>query len=314
MKPVHLSLGNINLDIYLYVERLPAPDEELPVEEAMVSPGGAASNYAVAAVAAGHRAKLVAHTSRVAVSLGVLDALRKKGVDVDSVVVHEEGMPGLVVIVVASGGETVMFKVRGVNRLLRGDEISGEYDVVHVASAQPEVMERVMASVRARIYSYDPGGAVAIQYPSRVAMLLGRVTILSLNAREAVRVLGASIGVVQEKLGDSMLLVRLGARGSLLVTSGRGYYARACRLGEPVDTTGAGDTFNAYFNAWLAEGTDVEEALAAGTTAAALKILRKGAQNVPSREEVEGRLAECRYGVRMVNREEAERLLAETVA
>ncbi len=311
MKPVHLSIGNINIDFYLYVERLPAPDEELPVEDALVAPGGAASNYAVAVAAAGHRAVLAAHTSRAAVALGVLDELRERGVDVGKVVVHDSGMPGMVVIVVASGGETVMFKVRGVNRLLRGDEAPGEYDVVHVASVEPGVVETAMRVARAKIYSYDPGGAVAIRHPSGVASLAGRVSILSLNAREAIRVFGASLGMVREKLGRGMLLVRLGARGALLVTGDEVYYARACRLGEPIDTTGAGDTFNAYFNAWLAEGKSIEEALTAASTAAALKVLRRGAQNVPSRTEVEHHMDQCRGLVSRITPEEAETLLSE---
>ncbi len=311
MAPRHLSMGNINIDVYLYVERLPAPDEELPVEEAMVAPGGAASNYAVAVAAAGHRAVLAAHTSSVAEALGILDSLRERGVDTSRVVVHEEGMPGMVVIVVTRGGETVMFKVRGVNRLLRGDEAPGEYDVVHVASAEPDVVERALSATQAKIYSYDPGGAVAVRHPSRVASLAGRVTLLSLNAREAIRVFGASIGVVRERLGDGMLLLRLGARGALLVTRDAIYYARACRLGEPVDTTGAGDVFNAYFNAWLAEGRGVEEALAAAATAAALKVLRRGAQSVPSRREVEENLDSCRSLVSGISAEEAETLLSE---
>ncbi len=312
MSPRHLALGNINIDMYLYVDRLPGPDEELPVDEALIAPGGAASNYAVAVARAGHEVFLAAHTSRVAEALGVLEELRSRGVRLDHVIVHPDGLPGLVVIVVARGGETVMFKIRGVNALLRGDEAPGDYDVVHVASAEPQVLERAMSVSNARLYSYDPGGAVALRHPSSVAALLDRVDILSLNAREAIAVFGAGVARVALRAERTMLLLRLGARGSLLFApGGRVYHAKACRLGEPLDTTGAGDVFNAYFAAWLAEGRPLEEALVAATTAAALKVLRRGAQAAPERSEVEEAMGRCRGVVARVEPAEAERMLAE---
>ncbi len=314
MPPRHLALGNINIDVYLYVDRLPAPDEELPVEEAMIGPGGAASNYAVAVARAGHESLLVAHTTRDALALGILEKLRSNGVNVDNVVVHEEGVPGMVVVVVTRNGETVMFKVRGVNALLRGDEAPGEYDVVHVASAEPDVIENAMSVARARLYSYDPGGAVALRQPSRVASLAGKVTLLTLNAREFLHVFGLSVArLIAHLPPSSMILVRLGARGSMLITPEGVYYARSCRLGEPVDTTGAGDAFNAYFNAWLAEGKGLEDALTAATTAAGLKVLRRGAQSAPSRAEVEEAVKRCKGLVTRVGSMEAEGLLREAI-
>ncbi|AEM38766.1 PfkB domain protein [Pyrolobus fumarii 1A] len=315
MRIKHLSIGNINIDIYLYVERLPGPDEELPVMEASIGPGGAASNYAVGVARAGHESYLLAHTTRDAEALGILGRLREAGVKLDYVIVHEEGTPGIVVVVVAKGGETVMFKVRGVNALLRGDEISGEFDVVHIASVEPTVVERVTRQVSTRIISYDPGGAVAISNPSEVAKLAGRVTILSLNAREFLHVFGLGVASVSERLDKNWMLIRLGARGSLLVSNGRALHTRVCKLGEPVDTTGAGDAFNAYFNAWIAEGNEVEEALEVASIAAGLKVLKRGAQSIPSREEVEEvwRKGICKGIVRRVTLEEAEQLVRETV-
>ncbi len=311
--PRHLAVGNINVDLYVYVERLPEPDEELPVERFRIAPGGAAANYAVGASLAGHEAHLLAHTAKHAESFGVLSALRERGVVLDKLVVHEEGLPGIVVVVVTRGGETVMFKVRGVNELLRGDEVKGEkFDVIHVASVEPSVALRVLDNNTASITSYDPGGAVAFRMPSRVASMAGRVTILTLNAREFVHVFGYSIGRAASTLPDDRyLLLRLGARGSLLVWNKGVLYARSCAFGTAVDTTGAGDAFNAYFNSWLAEGRSVEEALVAGSVAAGLKVLREGAQSIPARGEVEDRMSACADIVRRLSFADAESLVRE---
>jgi len=59
----HISVGNINIDIVLYVDRLPGRDEDTLAESLDIRPGGAASNYAVAVSQYGHRVHLVAVAS-----------------------------------------------------------------------------------------------------------------------------------------------------------------------------------------------------------------------------------------------------------
>ena len=57
---------------------------------------------------------------------------------------------------------------------------------------------------------------------------------------------------------------------------------------EPVDTTGAGDTFLGYFAAGLDQGMEVGAAMELASAAAALKVTRPGtADAIPSRDEVE---------------------------
>ena len=55
-----------------------------------------------------------------------------------------------------------------------------------------------------------------------------------------------------------------------------------------MDTTAAGDTFNAGLAVGLAEGMDLEQAIRLANAAAAISITRKGAQtSIPTREEAE---------------------------
>lgn len=57
---------------------------------------------------------------------------------------------------------------------------------------------------------------------------------------------------------------------------------------QAVDTTAAGDTFNAGFAVALAEGMGVENALRFANAAAAISVTRLGAQaSAPSRSEVD---------------------------
>jgi len=60
---------------------------------------------------------------------------------------------------------------------------------------------------------------------------------------------------------------------------------------DAVDTTGAGDTFNAAFGVALAEGQSLQDALRFGNRAASLSVTKFGAQGgMPTRQEVEEQL------------------------
>ena len=292
----HLSVGNLNVDVYMVVSRLPGVDEAVTAEESYIGPGGAAANYAVAVSKAGHAAFLLAHTGRLAVGLGLLSSLERSGVDTSLVKVHEDEMPGIVLVLVSSQGERAMVKLPGANRILRGDEASGRrFTVVHVASVGSTVAARAFSSVEASLRSYDPGGSAYREGIDGIKRLRGLVDILYVNRSEYRALTGSEPGLagasrLAELAGVRLLVVKLGGDGALAVEpNGRALRVEALQV-KPVDTTGAGDVFDAYMNAWLAEGRSVEEALRAASVAAGLKVERRGAQSAPSREEVEERL------------------------
>ena len=292
----HLSVGNLNVDVYMVVPRLPGGDEAVTAEDSYIGPGGAAANYAVAASRAGHRASLLAHTGHLAVDLGLLSSLSRIGVDTSLVSVHENEMPGIVLVLVGSRGERAMVKLPGANRLLRGDEAAGlRFTVVHVASVGSAIAARVFSSVEAQLRTYDPGGSAYKEGLEGVKRVRGLVDVLYLNKAEYRALTGADpdpsgASKLAALVGARLLVVKLGGEGALAVEPGGGALRVGALRVKPLDTTGAGDVFDAYMNAWLAEGSSVEEALRAASTAAGLKVERRGAQSAPSREEVEERL------------------------
>jgi len=93
--------------------------------------------------------------------------------------------------------------------------------------------------------------------------------------------------------GSGGVVLKLGARGAY-VANGEGLRA-AIRpfVVEAVDTTAAGDTFNAALGVALCERMPLGEALRFANAAAAISVTRLGAQSsAPSREEVEAFLSE----------------------
>lgn len=298
MKPHHLAVGNLNIDMYIVVDELPGPDEDVRAKDAYIGPGGAATNYAVSVALAGHKVTLLAHTGNEARQLGILKMLDERGVDTSHVIVHDDNPPGMVLILVSQKtGEKMMVSLRGANMFLTGTEITGKhYDVAHVASVEPRVLTNIVRHVSPRIVSYDPGASVTREYKDKLIDIVKGASIVYLNRSEYRMIFGEEFSVdnlskVTRVYSGSMIVVKLGARGAIAGSRERVYLVDAYRHGVAVDTTGAGDVFAAYFNSCIAEEGGIEECLAVASVAAGIKVTRRGAQSVPTRKEVDEVLA-----------------------
>jgi len=68
---------------------------------------------------------------------------------------------------------------------------------------------------------------------------------------------------------NALIVVTLGARGSVALINGQSWYQPAEPVSNVVDTTGCGDAYQAAFSlSWLKDG-DIEKAMKAGSVAAA---------------------------------------------
>jgi ribokinase len=87
--------------------------------------------------------------------------------------------------------------------------------------------------------------------------------------------------------GAKKVIVKMGAQGALLLEAGQVHFWPAQPV-KAVDTTAAGDAFNAAFAVALAEGKSDAEAGRFANAAAAISVTRAGAQpSLPTRAEVE---------------------------
>jgi ribokinase len=130
-------------------------------------------------------------------------------------------------------------------------------------------------------------------------MLLANVDILTPNQTEAGMLLGESQLQIENfedadiaagrllGLGPRAVMLKLGDMGCLYLNGSEHARAKAFRV-NPVDTTAAGDAFNAALSVMLAEGASMPFAMRFANAAAAISVTRPGAQNsAPDRVEVE---------------------------
>ena len=121
--------------------------------------------------------------------------------------------------------------------------------------------------------------------PERVKAVLEHLDFLILNAVEAEQLKQAT-GQGPGDLGVIDVIVTLGGDGADWYHRGSKEHFAAI-LVDPVDTTGAGDTFTGYVLAGLDRGLPMAQAIGLATKAGALMVTRHGTADViPDLSEV----------------------------
>ena len=291
----HVAIGNLNLDISVVLDDYPTEDSHVFARDSWIGLGGAATNYSVATSRLGHTVYLVAKAGGDAVKLGLLDRLASEGVRIEFVHVSaSEPVGTVIVLLVPARGTRTMVTIRGANERLSDRDVPNieGASVYHFASVKPSIINSLCGVSwwkNSFIVSYDPGGE-AYRQPNSVLESLPCIDILMANEREAATI--ASVGgyASPEELllaGPRIVVVKRGEGGAIAYTPDSVIEARLFRAPQVIDVTGAGDAFDAAFNAWLLETGSVEIALKAAVSAGAAKVLRRGSANMPPRKEIE---------------------------
>jgi ribokinase len=127
--------------------------------------------------------------------------------------------------------------------------------------------------------------------------LLALCDYVTPNEREAEALTGMRVATIEDadaaagellRRGAGHAVITLGSRGVVVKSARISQHIRALNTGPVVDTTGAGDAFNAGFAVALAEGMDIEEAARFGCAVAGISVTRHGTSpSMPHREEVD---------------------------
>ena len=90
-------------------------------------------------------------------------------------------------------------------------------------------------------------------------------------------------------MGINNVIITLGEKGVYFANANETFSSPIAKLSNPVvDTTGAGDAFNAGFAGALTEGQNIKDAIAFATATAGLSTTKIGTANsMPSREEID---------------------------
>jgi len=302
-------IGSLNMDFVFGVDRLPMPGETIFGRNFRTIPGGKGANqaYAAAKLAGSDTVvRMLGRTGRDSFGDALKANLAAAGVDVRAVLETDSEATGVACIHVDDAGQNSITVAPGANGALSTADIDSQSWAFEVARCVLLQLEVPIETVAAGLREGRRVGATCILDPAPARTLprevLQLVDIATPNETEACILLGVpparvsatdaiALGRRIRELGVQSLIVKLGDQGCVYCGPDRTISSPSFPI-RAVDSTAAGDTFNAALAVSLAEGTAMEDALRFANAAAAISVTRPGAQtSAPTRVEVDSLLA-----------------------
>jgi ribokinase len=296
-----IVIGSLNMDIIAVVSRLPIPGETLTGLRYLNEPGGKGANQAYAAAKLGGDVAMLGRVGADDHGTRMRANLAEVGCNIAAVRVLD-GSSGVAVIFVGQSGQNSIVVVPGANQHYLPSDFQADAHSLAGASCVLLQLETPTETVVAAAQEANRCGARVILDPAPAPQslspgLLRYVDILTPNEAEATQLVNGSPAQLNldearavsrqlRDMGARTVIIKLGAQGCLLSESETSVLIPAPRV-NVVDTTGAGDVFNAALAVSSSEGASLVEACQFAVRAAALSVMRLGAQrSVPSRAEL----------------------------
>ncbi len=293
-------VGSYATGLTMKVKRLPSTGETVLASGYRVDHGGKGSNQAVACARLGVSVSFVANIGNDAFGESALQLYREEGINV-AFVRRTSDQPtgvGFILVEAESGHNCIAFDP-GANELLTAADVRQSEDAFRAASVVLTQLEIPVQAAEAAMTCGRACGATTILNPAPVRPLpttvLELVDILTPNQSEAKVLTGRSPDATVAPaevardlihMGVKQVVMTLGEDGALIVDASSSKHVPAIRV-PVVDTTGAGDAFNAGIATALAFGANLEIAVEFGIIAGAMAVTKDGViPALPHRDEL----------------------------
>lgn len=290
-----------------FVNELPEPGGETSVTRAVMEPGGAGGTIATALARLGHQVKIATRVGIGPFSEVALKNIMESGVDTSCIQRDETLQTGSVLLLVTPDAQRTMLSSAGATRhldaaFLNPDDITSCDALVMSAYSLIGGLQREYAvkaldiAKRAGLTTFiDMGSGAVNALQDRLISLTQDFDYLLMNQKELLTLTGASsiseavTGLAHD--GIKRVIVKVGEKGSMVITPEITDLIEAYEIDNAVDSTGAGDYYTAAFAHGIMEGYDLREAARFGNIAGALNTTQVGAQKTTLTTEMLEQLA-----------------------
>jgi ribokinase len=317
-----VGLGALNIDRVYRVERI-LDDGEALVAEAESFPGGSAANTIYGLARLGVNTGFIGMVGDDAEGRILTGDLRQVGVDTGRIRVTNRARTGSVLCLSDRQGKRALYVTPGTNNLLETDDLDLAYinqaRLLHLSSFAGDRQFRMSFDLVAALgsstkLSFAPGALYAVKGLKALSPLISRTYVLFINQDEIRQLTGEDViggAKICREQGCKVVAVTLGKGARLGLGSGADrrqatalsyirdaeteYIVPAGKQGRisQVDTTGAGDGFNAGFLYGLLKGKGLGECGHLGSVVAWFSMTQTGArQGLPTLEQLARRYQE----------------------
>ncbi|MFB7141283.1 ribokinase [Gottfriedia sp. NPDC056225] len=284
-------VGSINMDYFVEAEKLPEIGETLLGNQFFLSVGGKGANQAVAASRLGAEVALFGSVGKDEISEIFIENMKNETLDIKNLNLVEGSHTGVAFIEICNSENRILVvpgandftDVSYINRVLEG---LLTYDVVLFQMETPiELMEYLIPILheKGKIIIVNPAPAHKIK-----AHLFDKITYLTPNEHEYEIVFDCKLPMEKLLINyPNQLIITCGTDGVVYYDGQEIVRVPAIKV-EPVDTTGAGDSFSGAFAVAVSEEKNLYDSIRFGTIVAGLSVTKKGAQTgMPYRSEVD---------------------------
>ena len=283
-------VGSSSMDLVVTSAKRPMAGETVLGESFITVPGGKGANQAVAAARLGAEVSMVGCIGDDVYGEIILDNLKKNHVNTKYVEPVTGSASGTAHITLSEGDNSIIV-VKGANDFItpeyveKAKKVIEESDIVLVQQEIPEETVEYLADLCNMLQKrllLNPAPArklseAVIQQASFLTPNEHEFEVL-FNGRDRTEVLAEH---------PNKLFITEGKNGVRYFDGHEEKVVPSFEV-EAVDTTGAGDTFNAAFAVAVAEGKSFDESLLFANRAASISVTKLGAQGgMPQRVEVE---------------------------
>lgn len=300
-------IGSLNIDVVHEAPVLPRPGETVMGTSFHTFFGGKGGNQAMALGRLGAPVCMVGALGDGMEGPAYHAHLCQSGVDVSATAVLPGRMPGVACIGIDAAGENCITVVPGTNQDVTPAYLDAHWEALASCALflfQQEIPQRTNAYALKRLCDmgktilYDPAPAGAgekdiLAYPTYLTPNETELATLSGRPTDSEEQIIAACQALLDQ-GAQAIVAKVGKHGCYLCQKDRTLHVPGFVV-DVVDTTAAGDSFNAGLAFALAEHQPIEQALRFANATGALATTGLGAQSaMPDKAQVLALIAACR--------------------
>jgi sugar/nucleoside kinase (ribokinase family) len=303
-----LVAGELNADaVFVGLASFPRLGHEVLAEHFSLELGSSSAICAAGLARLGNEVAFITKVGTDLIGQFCLDQLKRLGIDASPAIIDPEWKTGITVSM--STTDRALLTYPGtISELSAADiplELLARFSHLHVSSY---FLQRALRPGLAKLFadarrlglttSLDPGADPADEWRVEIVGLLENVDTFLPNEAELAALTGSSCveaGLRALDNGHTMTVAKLGRQGCAVIYQDRLLTVPAVPV-RPVDTTGAGDSFNAGFLHARLLGKHLEECLRCGVICGGLSTQAPGGTaGQPDWSDVQARLELTRW-------------------
>tara|TARA_Y100001970_G_scaffold242577_1_gene307122 strand:- start:1107 stop:2021 length:915 start_codon:yes stop_codon:yes gene_type:complete len=296
-------LGIYVADLVFFGKKIPTEGETILGNNFVIGPGGKGSNQAVAAAKAGVPTYFISKIGNDQFGEMATQIYDEAKVDYSNVIISKEYATGAAAIMVnEQTGANAINVFPGAAGAITNSDIDKAEDVIKNSKIFLTQLEAPIDTVMYAIKKAKELGVETILNPAPAAeidkSIFPYIDYFIPNETEASFYVNQPVETHEDAskaatilldMGVKNVIITLGEKGAYFANANENFSSPIANLSNPVvDTTGAGDAFNAGFAAALTENQGIRDAIAFASATAGLSTTKIGTANsMPNREEID---------------------------